>query len=862
MHKEDYSAHTPLMQQFLTIKAQHPDTLVLFRMGDFYELFYEDARKAARLLNITLTKRGESAGAPVVMAGVPHHAIEQYLARLIKLGESAVIAEQVGEVGVDKGPVRREVVRIVTPGTATEEALLDPRMQNLLAAACHSGGRYGLAWMELSSGRFAVLETERMADWQAELHRLRPSELLTPEEAGLELGGLKSRARPVWHFDPSSARRLLTEQFATRDLRGFGADELGAALGAAGALLQYVQETQKARLTHLTGLRVEAVEDALILDPATRRNLEIEHSLSDAHEITLAGVLDRCVSAMGSRQLRRWLLRPLRDRGRVGARHDAVAALFGGTSRELREALRSVADMERILARVALRSARPRDLTGLSLSLAGLPGVKASLTAAEAPLLRELLQQLGDHVELAAHLGNALADEPPLTVKDGGVFRRGFDALLDELRGLSENADGYLVELEQRERARSGIDALKLGYNRVHGYYIEIGKSHNAKIPLDYTRRQTLTNAERYITEELKRFEEKVLSARERALAREKQLYEELLDLLTAQLRPLQEAAAALAELDALACFAERAEALRWNRPQLDDTPGMEIRAGRHPVVEQVLTTPFVPNDLELNPSRRLLVITGPNMGGKSTYMRQTALIVLLAHAGSFVPAESARIGPVDRIFTRIGAADDLARAQSTFMVEMSETANILHNATAQSVVLMDEIGRGTSTYDGLALARACAEHLASRVGAWTLFATHYFELTALAGEMAGIANVHLDAAEYSNAGGEQLVFLHRVQPGPANRSYGLQVAALAGVPAAVTARARAVLAELERDAAAAAPASAAPAAPPAQSELPLFTPAPSPVLALLEGLNPDALSPREALDFLYLVKKTLDDTP
>ena len=858
--KADFSQHTPLMQQYLTIKAQHPDTLVLFRMGDFYELFYEDARKAARLLNITLTKRGESAGAPVVMAGVPHHAAEQYLARLIKLGESVVIAEQVGEVGLDKGPVRREVVRIVTPGTATDESLLDPRVQNLLAAACHSNGHYGLAWMELSSGRFAVLETERMGDWQAELHRLRPSELLTPEEAVLDLGGLKGRARPMWHFDPASARRLLTEQFGTRDLRGFGADELGAALGAAGALLQYVQETQKARLTHLTGLRVEAVEDALILDPATRRNLEIEHSLSDAHDITLAGVLDRCVSAMGSRQLRRWLLRPLRDRVRVGARHDAVAALLdGGGYRGLREALRSVADMERILARVALRSARPRDLSGLSLSLAGLPAVKAALAAAEAPLLRELLLQLGDHTGLSAHLGRALADEPPLTVKDGGVFRRGFDALLDELRGLSENADSYLVELEQRERARSGIDALKLGYNRVHGYYIEIGKSHIAKIPLDYTRRQTLTNAERYITEELKRFEEKVLSARDRALAREKQLHEELLDLLTAQLRPLQEVAAALAELDALACFAERAEALRWSRPQLDETPGMEIRAGRHPVVEQTLTTPFVPNDLELNPGRRLLVITGPNMGGKSTYMRQTALIVLLAHAGSFVPAEAARIGPVDRIFTRIGAADDLARAQSTFMVEMSETANILHNATAQSVVLMDEIGRGTSTYDGLALARACAEHLASRVGAWTLFATHYFELTALASEMAGIANVHLDAAEYSNAGGEQLVFLHQVRPGPANRSYGLQVAALAGVPAAVTARARAVLAELERGATAAPAAATTPTAAPAQSELALFTPAPAPVLALLEGLDPDALSPREALDFLYLLKKTHD---
>ncbi|HZR34392.1 MAG TPA: DNA mismatch repair protein MutS [Nevskia sp.] len=860
MDSSPLSAHTPLMQQYLAIKAQHPDTLVLFRMGDFYELFYEDARKAARLLNITLTKRGESAGAPVVMAGVPHHALEQYLARLVKLGESAVIAEQVGEVGVDKGPVRREVVRIVTPGTATDEALLDPRVQNLLAAAClgegpHSKTVYGLAWLELSSGRFAVLETTRLADWQAELHRLRPSELLLPEEAQLDLGGLKGRGRPVWHFDPASARRLLTAQFATRDLRGFGAEELSAALGAAGALLQYVQETQKARLSHLTGLRVEAVEDALILDPATRRNLEIERSLSDAHDITLAGVLDRCVTAMGSRQLRRWLLRPLRDRLQVGARHDAVTALLdGGAQRGLREALRGVADMERILARVALRSARPRDLTGLAQSLAGLPAVRAAAAAPEAPLLRQLLGQLGDHAALSSHLELALAAEPPLTVKDGGVFRRGFDATLDELRGLSENADAFLVDLEARERARSGIDTLKLGYNRVHGYYIEVGKTHAAKIPLDYTRRQTLTNAERYITEELKRFEEKVLTARERALAREKQLYEELLDRLTAELRPLQECAAALAELDALACFAERAEALRWNRPVLDETPGLQIRAGRHPVVEQTLGTPFVPNDLDLDERTRLLVITGPNMGGKSTYMRQTALIVLLAHAGSFVPADAARIGPVDRIFTRIGAADDLARAQSTFMVEMSETANILHNATAQSLVLMDEIGRGTSTYDGLALARACAEHLAARVGAWTLFATHYFELTALAAEIPGIANVHLDAAEY---GAEQLVFLHQVRPGPANRSYGLQVAALAGVPAAVTARARAVLAELERGARA----EPRPAAVPAQPELPLFTPAPAPVLALLDGLNPDALSPREALDFLYLVKKTLDES-
>ena len=847
----EFSAHTPLMQQYLAIKAQHPDTLVLFRMGDFYELFYEDARKAARLLNITLTRRGESAGAPVVMAGVPHHSVEQYLARLIKSGESAVIAEQVGEVGVDKGPVRREVVRIVTPGTATDEVLLDPRTQNLLAAASQTGDRYGLAWLELSSGRFAVLETARLADWQAELHRLRPSELLVPEDVALDLAGLKGRGRALWHFDPASARRLLCEQFGTRDLLGFGAEGLSAAVGAAGALLQYVQETQKARLEHLQGLRVEAVEDALILDPATRRNLEIEHSLSGAHDVTLVGVLDRCVGAMGSRQLRRWLLRPLRDQSGVGQRHDAVAALLDNSAfASVREALRQVADIERILARVALRSARPRDLAGLAQSLACLPGLQSAVGAIEAPLVRLLAGRLGEHGGLCEHLRRALSEEPPLTARDGGVFRDGFDPLLDELRGLSGNADDFLVQLESRERARSGIDTLKLGYNRVHGYYIEVGKTHAAKVPVDYTRRQTLTHAERYITEELKRFEEQVLSARDRALAREKQLYDELLNHLASQLRPLQDAAGALAELDALACFAERAQACNFCRPGLDDAAGIDIRAGRHPVVEQTLERGFVPNDLQLDESRRLLVITGPNMGGKSTFMRQTALIVLLAYAGSFVPAESARLGPVDRIFTRIGAADDLARAQSTFMVEMSETANILHNATARSLVLMDEIGRGTSTYDGLALARACAEHLAAQVGAFTLFATHYFELTALANEIAGVANVHLDAAEYASAAGEQLVFLHQVRPGPANRSYGLHVAALAGVPPAVTARARRILAELE---AGARPAAPRPPEPPPQ--LSLFG-AESPALRLLDELDPDSLSPREALDALYRLRK------
>ncbi|WP_234981471.1 DNA mismatch repair protein MutS [Fontimonas thermophila] len=841
------------MQQYLGIKAQYPDTLVLFRMGDFYELFYEDARKAARLLNITLTSRGESAGSPIVMAGVPHHALEQYLARLIKAGESVVIAEQVGEVGAEKGPVRREVTRIITPGTATDDALLDARAQTLLAAVCRMRDAYGLAWLELSSGRFSVLQTAQTTDLLGELQRLRPSELLVPEDLSLPTAGFMTRPRPVWHFDTASAYRLLVEQFQTRDLRGYGCEDLPAAIAAAGALLQYLKDTQKSALPHITGLRVEALSDALILDATTRRNLEIDRSLSGAHDCTLLSVLDRCITTMGARALGRWLTRPVRDHAELNARYDAIACLLGedpqgdcGAAR-LRKALDDIADLERILARIALRTARPRDLVGLRASLERLPAVHAAVSGLEAPRLRNLAQRIGDHGALAAYLRSALTDEPPLLVKDGGVFRTGFDPLLDELRTLSENADGYLTDLETRERARTGIDTLKVGYNRVHGYYIEVGKTHAHKIPADYTRRQTLTHCERYITEELKTFEDRVLSARDRALAREKQLYDALLDRLNVELRSLQDTAQALAELDVLACFAERSQTLNFCRPQLVDTPCLEIRAGRHPVVEQTINEPFVPNDIALDDTTRLLIITGPNMGGKSTYMRQTALIVLLAHAGCYVPAESARIGPIDRIFTRIGASDDLASGQSTFMVEMTETANILHNATAQSLVLMDEIGRGTSTYDGLSLARAVAEYLATTVRAFCLFATHYFELTALAQTLPGIANVHLDAVEYRGSEGERLVFLHRVKPGPANRSYGLQVAALAGVPAAVIRAARAHLHELEHK----------PMQNPdtASAQLPLFAPAPSPVLALLDELDPDTLSPREALDALYRLK-------
>jgi len=855
-----FAEHTPLMQQYLGIKAQHPDTLVLFRMGDFYELFYEDARKAARLLNITLTARGESAGAPVVMAGMPHHAVEQYLARLIKAGESAVIAEQVGEVaagsssgvraGADKGPMRREVTRIVTPGTATDDSLLDPRSQNLLAAVCRIQDRYGIAALELSSGRFTVSEIASEADFLAELHRLRPAELLAADGASQATAGFTPRPRPPWHFDPTSAQRLLTAQFQTRDLRGFGCEGLPAAIAAAGALLQYVQETQKAQLPHLTGLRVESASDALVLDAATRRNLEIDRSISGTHEHTLMSVMDRCVTTMGSRALQRWLSRPLRDHGALRARYDAIDELLdSGRFEQIRASLDGTPDLERILARVALRSARPRDLLGLTAALLQLPAVCGHVEALSAPLMAGTLDRIGDHSELAAHLRQALADEVPLLARDGGVFRSGFDADLDQLRQLSENADGFLQQLEQRERARTGIDSLKVGYNRVHGYYIEAGKTHAAKIPADYSRRQTLTHYERYITEELKKFEDQVLSARDRAQAREKQLYEQLLDRLAAHLAALTHTAQALADLDVIASLAERAQTLRLCRPELSALPGVDYVSGRHPVVEQTLDGPFVPNDLTLGDARRLLVITGPNMGGKSTYMRQTALIVLLAHAGSFVPAESARIGPVDRIFTRIGANDDLASGQSTFMLEMSETANILHNATAQSLVLMDEIGRGTSTYDGLSLARACAEYLARDVRAYTLFATHYFELTALAQQLPAVANVHLDAAEFPSETGDKLVFLHQVKEGPANRSYGLQVAALAGVPPAVIARAREQLRELEsRPAATAGPAQ--------QPQMSFFdSPKTSAALQMLDELDPDSLSPREALDWIYQLK-------
>lgn len=865
MDQTELARHTPLMRQYLAAKAEYPATLLLFRMGDFYELFYDDARKAARLLDITLTQRGVSAGAPIPMAGVPYHAIESYLAKLVRAGESAAICEQIGAPD-GKGPMDRKVVRVVTPGTLTDEALLPERRDNLLLAIAADTSGYGLAWVDLASGRFLLSEVTDADALAAELARLAPAETLVSEDiawpqAVASLNGL--RKRPPWHFDTTSAHRELTRFFGTRDLSGFGADGVPLAVAAAGCLLGYLEETQKSALPHLTGLAVESADETVAMDAATRRNLELDTHPSGDTRYTLLGILDTTISPMGARALRRWLHRPLRDHVVLRMRHQALGALTdAGALDALREQLRAIGDLERILARVALRSARPRDLATLRDGLAAAPELRKTLTGLDSPLLHESLERIGEHADTVHLLTAAIVERPPALLREGGAIADGYDAELDELRKLSTHADQYLVELEQRERTATGIATLKVGYNRVHGYYIEFGKAHTDKAPTHYTRRQTTKNAERYITEELKAFEDKVLSAKERALMRERALYDGVLDALIEKLAPLKQAANAMAELDVLAALAERAVALDWVCPQLVEEPRIVVERGRHPVVEQVRDEPFEPNDLVLDDSRRMLVITGPNMGGKSTYMRQNALILLLAHIGSYVPATAATIGPIDRIFTRIGAGDDLARGQSTFMVEMSETANILHNATAQSLVLMDEVGRGTSTYDGLSLARAAAVHLATANRAFTLFATHYFELTELAAQFDGIANVHLDAVEYHDPKqGEQLVFMHAVKAGPANRSFGLQVAALAGLPKAVIADAKQTLTALERGehAGTLTPTRAAGGGPP---QTDLFTAAPDPKLAaLIEALreiDPDSLAPREALDALYHLRSLL----
>ncbi|MCG3168932.1 MAG: DNA mismatch repair protein MutS [Pseudomonadales bacterium] len=841
-------AHTPMMQQYLRIKAQHPDELLFYRMGDFYELFHDDAKRAAALLDITLTSRGMSAGQPIPMAGVPHHAVEGYLARLVRAGVSVAICEQIGDPATSKGPVEREVTRIVTPGTLTDELLLDAARDNLLVAVAESGTRFGIASLDLASGRFHVLEVEGEDALAAELRRLQAAELLVAEHGARRapLAGQPGlRTRAPWEFELRSATELLNAQFGTRDLEGFGCAQLDAGLAAAGCLLRYARETQRSELPHVRALLPDAREDAVVLDAASLRNLEIDSNFSGGDEHTLAWVLDTTRTAMGARWLRRWLRRPLRRREELEARQTAIAELVDDARHHApREALGAIGDIERILARVALRSARPRDLSRLGTALASLPALHAACAGLEAPLTRRLLEAAGEFPQVAAELARALVENPPVVVRDGGVIADGYDAELDELRQLDSGAHDFLLDLEARERERTGLANLHVGYNRVHGYYIELGRAQAAQAPADYIRRQTLKNAERYITPELKTFEDKALSARARALAREKWLYERLLDRLLEDLAALQRSAAALAELDVLATLAERAATLDYCRPRFSDEQRLHIAGGRHPVVERVLDGPFIPNDLALDERTRMLIITGPNMGGKSTYMRQAALITLLAHIGSFVPASAAEIPLVDRIFTRIGSSDDLAGGRSTFMVEMTETATILHNATERSLVLMDEIGRGTGTFDGLSLAWAAAARLARRQRAFTLFATHYFELTALPEEIEGVANVHLDATEYA----DRIVFLHAVRPGPASRSYGLQVAALAGVPQPVIAEARRKLQELETPH----PGGSASAAP-AQGQL-LFDPDPRPeaLAARLRATDPDALTPREAHALLY----------
>jgi DNA mismatch repair protein MutS len=845
----DATKHTPMMQQYLRIKAEHPDTLLFYRMGDFYELFFDDARKAAKLLDITLTARGQSNGKPIPMAGVPHHAAENYLARLIRLGESVAICEQISDPATSKGPVERAVQRIVTPGTVTDDSLLEDRRDNLLVAVHHSGSVYGIAVLDISGGRFSVIELDSSERLLAELQRLNPAELLYAEDAAqletvLQSFSTPARRQPPWWFEADSAERMLCEQFGTRDLAGFGCEQMTAAIMAAGCLLQYARDTQRSALPHLSALQAENVDSSVVLDAASRRNLEIEYNLSGGSENTLCAVLDHTTTAMGSRCLRRWLHQPLRDREILQQRHAAIGELIGSAHyHDLQQSLHHMGDIERIMTRVALRSARPRDLDTLRQSLQLLPEIQQVLGISHTPLIKDLAARITEHPQTVALLQSAIRENPPVLIRDGGVIADGYNAELDELRALSQHADNFLIELEQRERERTGIKTLKVSYNRVHGFYIEVSRTQSDKLPEDYVRRQTLKGAERYITAELKSYEDKVLSARERSLALEKSLYDALLEILAQDLTALQNAARALAELDSLACLAERADHLDYCCPELSDKPGIHIKEGRHPVIEQVRDEVFIANDTLLSDSKRMNIITGPNMGGKSTYMRQSALIVLLACIGSYVPAKKVVIGPIDRIFTRIGASDDLASGRSTFMVEMTEAANILNNATEHSLVLMDEIGRGTSTFDGLSLAWACAHHLAQKNRSYCLFATHYFELTALPDEIAGITNVHIDAVEH----GERIVFLHSVKPGPANQSYGLQVAQLAGVPAKAIELARKKLVELEQ-----------------QSvdvhhhtgQVEMFSSRAHPVLERIQELDVDALTPKQAHDLLYQLKK------
>ncbi len=848
MENSPYSEHTPMMQQYLRIKSEHPQELLFYRMGDFYELFFADAEKAARLLDITLTSRGKSAGLPIPMAGVPYHSAETYLARLLQAGESVAICEQIGDPATSKGPVERKVVRIVTPGTVTDEAFLDEHSDTLLAALAGDGQDGALAWMDMGSGRVWVSVFSDLNLLQAELARLHPAEILVAEHStwSAELLGARARQRPAWDFAASTAEHSLRDIYALSHLDGLGLHDAARMLPALGALLAYVRETQRGLLRHLRLPQVHRQDEMLLLDPVTRRNLELTATLSGDSKHCLAWVLDHTHTAMGSRLLRRWLHQPLRRLDVLTARQEAILNLQGRHESPA-HILTQVGDMERILARTGLGSATPRDLERLLHSLQCVPALRQELQALTAEHLRTLRQSLDEHPALIDLLSRALQQPAPSTLREGGFIAPGYDAELDELRTLQEDASGFLLELEQRERENSGIANLKVGYNRVSGYYIELSRGQAERAPAHFIRRQTLKNAERYITPELKHFEDKALSAQTRALALERQLYEVLLQRINDDLSSLQACADAIAEIDVLLNLAERAESLAWTRPQLQQERGISLREARHPVVEAVLDEAFIANHLELQDDRRLLVITGPNMGGKSTFMRQTAIIVLLAQIGSMVPAAAARIGLVARIFTRIGSADDLAGGRSTFMVEMSETATILNQATPHSLVLMDEIGRGTSTFDGLSLAWACAVHLAQHLRALTLFATHYFEMTALAEQLDVVDNLHVGALEH----GDKIIFLHTVQEGPASQSYGLAVAQLAGVPRAVIAAARDKLRRLEDQ-----EIQQLQAQSPRQADL-FATPEPA-ALSALRDLDPERLTPLEALQRLYELKAML----
>lgn len=855
------SEHTPMMQQYLKIKKQHPNDLVFYRMGDFYELFFDDARQAAKLLDITLTQRGQSAGQPIPMAGIPYHAAENYIARLVQNGHTVAICEQIGDPATSKGPVDRQVVKVLTPGTLSDEAYLQDRQESLLAAVFNQDDRWAMAVLDVASGRFNVQQTDSKSEALNELERLKPREVLHPE--GMDMPDLSYtvtlRPQPVWLFDLDSANERLNHQFGTKSLSGFGVAELPDALRAAGCLLNYAQETQRGELPHIRAIAPELVTDSVILDGATRRNLEIDINVRGESENTLFALMDHCSTTMGSRRLRRWLNRPLRDQQILRQRQAAVEILLDDFRFEtLQQCLKPIGDIERVLARIALRSARPRDLIRLQEALAARAELQTLLRACDNTLLTTIGQNLEVDPAWLNELSRAIQDNPPVVIREGGVIADGYDPELDDLRGLDTNASGFLTDLEATERARTGLSSLKVGYNRVHGYYIEISQGQATNAPVEYTRRQTLKNAERFITPELKAFEDKALSARSRALAREKHLYDDLISRLADDISNLQQFCEGLIELDVLVNLTHCADHFNWTKPTLSQDNVLSIDAGRHPVVEALTDVPFVPNSTTLNARQRMQIITGPNMGGKSTYMRQVALIALLTCIGSYVPADQAVIGPLDRIFTRMGSSDDVAGGRSTFMVEMTETANILHNATPNSLVIMDEVGRGTSTFDGLSLAWSSAEQLVAEVRALTLFATHYFEMTALADSDPAVINVHLDATEHD----DRLVFLHRVQDGPASQSYGIQVARLAGVPDTVIHRAKIRLHELETQSLPGPSAlenehiKSAGMAVPTQADL--FASAQHPVVDALESLDLDNLTPKQALDWLYDSKTKL----